>query len=43
VGRNAIDCAVAACCRDKIEIRALGDRGQMLVADDFADADDGKD
>lgn len=42
VGRHAIHGAVAAGGGDQIEIRISGNGWKMLVANDFADADDGE-
>ncbi len=42
VGCDAIHRAMAACGADQFKIRIACNRGKMLVANDFADADDGK-
>lgn len=42
IGRNTVHGAVAAGGADQFEIRIACDGGEMLVANDFADADNGK-
>lgn len=42
IGSDAVHGAVAACCADQFKIRIACNGGKMLVANDFADADNGK-